>query len=155
MPIKGFRKIKSPCSVDGCDRLVKSDDLCAGHYQRRQLGHAIGGPFVKLSAIERFMDRVLMCPMSGCWWWTGQIINTGYGSFVQGGRNHRHLAHRWIWAHINGPIPDGLCVLHQCDNGKHGCVAPHHLFLGTQADNIHDMIRKGRQAWVPKAAHAD
>jgi hypothetical protein len=48
----------------------------------------------------------------------------------------------WLWA--NGPIPDGLCVCHRCDVA--GCVRIDHLFLGTQADNMQDMIDKGRQA---------
>jgi len=51
----------------------------------------------------------------------------------------------------NGPIPDGLCVLHVCDNRK--CVRPDHLFLGTAADNIHDMIAKGRAAVVDGARY--
>lgn len=42
----------------------------------------------------------------------------------------------------HGDIPDGMCCLHKCDNRL--CVSPDHLFLGTKADNTHDMIRKGR-----------
>jgi hypothetical protein len=52
-------------------------------------------------------------------------------------------AHRHIWEECFGSIPSGLCVLHRCDNRK--CINPEHLFLGTLADNIHDMNSKGRQ----------
>ncbi len=53
-------------------------------------------------------------------------------------------AHRLSWAVYNGPIPDGLCVLHECDDCH--CVSPRCLFLGTKADNSRDMVQKGRQA---------
>lgn len=52
------------------------------------------------------------------------------------------LAHRVAWMITNGPIPDGLCVLHRCDNPP--CVNPAHLFLGTVQDNNADRDAKGR-----------
>lgn len=53
-------------------------------------------------------------------------------------------AHRLMWEEVNGPIPHGMCVLHRCDNPP--CIRPDHLFLGTKADNVRDMIAKGRDA---------
>ena len=50
------------------------------------------------------------------------------------------LAHRFVWQLINGPIPDGHCVLHKCDTPA--CVNPEHLFVGTHSDNTRDMIKK-------------
>jgi len=55
------------------------------------------------------------------------------------------LAHRIAWElKNNGPVPDGKCVLHHCDNPP--CVNPNHLFLGTHAANMLNMVEKNRQA---------
>lgn len=64
----------------------------------------------------------------------------GYGQVQFKGKLWRH--HRLMWTQVNGPIPDGLCVLHKCDNRK--CVRISHLFLGTKRDNAIDMYNKGR-----------
>lgn len=76
-----------------------------------------------------------------CWVWTAYCDRFGYGHSRFDGRVWS--AHRISWTLINGPIPDGLWVLHACDNPP--CVNPAHLWLGTAADNAHDRDRKGRQ----------
>lgn len=77
---------------------------------------------------------------STCWLWTGRISCHGYG-VVSVGRK-RIGTHRFAWALVNGDIPSGLFVCHTCD--VRNCVNPSHLFLGTQRDNVQDMLRKGR-----------
>lgn len=54
-------------------------------------------------------------------------------------------AHRVAWERENGPVPEGMCVLHHCDN--RACVNVEHLFLGTKQDNTQDMLQKDR--WSP------
>ena len=63
----------------------------------------------------------------------------GYGQF---GCPKTHLSHRVSWTIHNGKIPDGLCILHHCDNRS--CVNPAHLFSGTPQDNVRDIMKKGR-----------
>ena len=71
----------------------------------------------------------------GCWEWHGGKVR-GYGKY------YGAWAHRTAYERACGPIPDGLFVLHKCNNP--GCVRPDHLFLGTQADNMKDAASKGR-----------
>jgi hypothetical protein len=96
---------------------------------------------------ERFWGKVEKG--DGCWVWTAAKNHAGYGQLAFGNRPNRRmaLAHRVAWELVNGPIPHDLLVLHKCDNPQ--CVRPDHLFLGTSADNTHDMDRKGRRRIVP------
>lgn len=77
---------------------------------------------------------------SGCWNWVGVIRKDGYGSIIYNGKRWR--AHRASYKEFIGDIPVGILVCHKCDNP--GCINPEHLFLGTDADNRHDGMRKGR-----------
>jgi len=92
---------------------------------------------------ERLMRYVSPEPNSGCWLWEGAQNNRGYGYIgLSGAKGGNVLAHRSMWELTNGPIPDGLWVLHRCD--VRICCNPDHLFLGTPLDNMRDMHAKGR-----------
>jgi hypothetical protein len=75
----------------------------------------------------------------GCLVW-GLPLTAGAGRISIGGR--REYAHRVMYRLINGVIPDGLLVRHTCDN--HACIRPDHLILGTHAENMRDMVERGR-----------
>lgn len=75
-----------------------------------------------------------------CWEWTASKNITGYGKINIGGKLFG--SHRFAYELTYGEIPDGLNVLHRCDNPP--CCNPDHLFLGTHSDNSKDMSEKGR-----------
>ncbi len=89
---------------------------------------------------DRFWSKVQICGPDDCWNWIGATKDNGYGTF---GHLYENLyAHRFSWELKNGKIPNGMFVLHRCDNPA--CVNPSHLFLGTHTDNMRDKENKGR-----------
>lgn len=92
--------------------------------------------------ISRFWDKVVNKGKDECWEWTAaKNRDRGYGMFSINGK--MYYAHRIVWMWTNQlQIPDGMCILHHCDNPS--CVNPNHLFLGTHADNTQDSYNKGR-----------
>jgi hypothetical protein len=101
---------------------------------------------------DRLWARVTIAGPDECWPWQERSrLREGYGKMYVAGRVLP--AHRIVWTLVNGPVPVGLFVLHRCDNPP--CCNPAHLFLGTKADNTHDMIAKGRHRRFhsPEARH--
>lgn len=93
---------------------------------------------------NRLWSRVKVQP-SGCWEFQGyRHWESGYGQIGTGEDRKITATHRAAWMVTYGAIPDGLFVLHKCDNRP--CCNPDHLFLGTHTDNMRDMWAKGRGA---------
>ena len=94
---------------------------------------------MRMSVKDRFWSKVNVGEPDECWEWTACKYSSGYGAF---GISGMRRAHRVAYELDVNDIPDGMCVLHHCDNP--GCVNPAHLFLGTQSDNMKDKTGKGR-----------
>jgi len=94
---------------------------------------------------DRFVSSYEVDQETGCWLWVRMRTPNGYGRFHC--RNRKWRAHRAAYTIFVGDIPPGMCICHHCDTPL--CVNPAHLFVGTQRDNVHDMIRKGRKAPSP------
>lgn len=91
---------------------------------------------------DRFWPKVDKADGRSCWPWLAGRNPNGYGWFYDNAKRAPRLAHRVSWEIANGPIGDGLHVLHHCDNPP--CVNPAHLYLGSDAENSRDRISRGR-----------
>lgn len=84
----------------------------------------------------RFWAAVDKDGPGGCWVWNGYCQRFGHGWTTHG------LAHRHAWELLRGPVPEGMFVLHRCDNPP--CVNPEHLYLGDHQANAEDRCNRGR-----------
>lgn len=145
------------CSV--CDQPASCRGWCDKHYRRWRLTgdpeRTIGPPLEHgLSLADRLRRRSV--ERNGCLEWTGGRDVDGYGRLSVGSRasggKQTIRTHRIAWELANGrPVPDGLLVLHRCDNPA--CIKAEHLFVGTNADNVADMVSKGRGRTVSGESH--
>lgn len=124
---------------------LEARGLCQKHYARL-MRH--GSPLaLKKEKVNSFTEEAIKTrsevDQNGCWIWQGAPNNKGYGRIAIQGK--RIYAHRASFMIFNGSIND-LNVLHKCDVPL--CVNPEHLFLGTQQENVTDMMQKGRHRYA-------
>ena len=146
----------TPCKYPTCDRYTQeATRLCHTHKRRKRLGLDMDEPINRLvpysaTLEERFYNLLGPTPdPDECWIWPRSVrTNKGVRQIVGNyarrgvGGNRSDYAHRVSYQIHLGEIPEGLHVLHSCDNPP--CVNPAHLRLGTQSDNISESVAKGR-----------
>lgn len=125
------------CKIEGCEGTVVGYGWCQMHYVRWKIH---GDPNYKKTLRDRF-ELGFTKRIDGCWIWNKSTKEGRYGQISVGRKMER--VHRVSWNLYFGEIPSGMYVLHKCDNPL--CVNPAHLFIGTQKDNMDDMIEKGRE----------
>lgn len=153
------------CSLEGCDDPHKARGMCQPHYieqYRRERKLQPGAPQrltpellripakagyqTGVTAEQRLWNGVAKGGDGDCWEWQGAKDGWGYGTI-----GVRELgpsrAHRVAYVLTHGPIPDGLVIMHSCDNPP--CCNPAHLSLGTHQDNMTDRDAKGRRPPPP------
>lgn len=101
---------------------------------------------------QRFWSKVTVGSPLECWTWKAGKNACGYGTIGDGNTPARSiLAHRLSWIIAHGKVPDGLCVLHHCDNPP--CCNPAHLYVGTMKDNCIDRDKRGRHGNIKGERH--
>lgn len=135
------------CYADGCDRHASVRGYCDKHYERLRVhGHheTVKRTHTERVTKEDFIEQAAKATETACIEWPYRKDRCGYGFMKFGGR--RRQIHRVVYEKCHGTqIPAELVCRHKCDNP--GCVNPLHLEVGTQKDNIHDCINRGRFPW--------
>jgi hypothetical protein len=135
-----------PTQADGFVRRTCKQKICVNsRHLFLQITKPVGGRKPRCPHRQALptLERLIAIKSKACIEWPYSRM-AGYGALKIGERMWG--AHVLGWTLLHGPIPDGLEVLHRCDNRP--CVnVQKHLFLGTAADNIHDMVKKRRHAF--------
>ena len=142
----GSNSVQEVCDQTNQTKDAAASLACKLRKRGMQIKHM---PYQKIRSIrDRFFTKVQKA--TSCWIWTGHKLKKGYGLISRGRRGESPIqAHRLSYELHIGEIPDGMCVLHKCDNPS--CVNPEHLFLGTEKDNTLDMLQKERGRWQRNA----
>ncbi len=131
-----MRKIIKNCNVDDCKKPYHSSGYCKNHYEMKRIH---GDP---LYIYQKQCRPIVLTKLSnGCIICTSHKPWAGIRPAVKRGGKPIFLGH-YFWEQKNGKVPNGLVLRHKCDYGA--CVNVDHLETGTQADNIHDAVRRGR-----------
>ena len=144
------------CSCGG-ENVIRADSLLDGMIRscgclHTEWANSKHGPREKPSVMERFEDRYIPEPNSGCWLWFSNVNpSTGYGRFYID-ENTKVLAHQFSFAHYKGRLPAGLIIRHTCDMKI--CVNPDHLIPGTYKQNTQDALERGQHPTGVRSPHA-
>jgi hypothetical protein len=129
----------------GCGQkttIASRNDTKGGKIKGQPLRFISGHNMRAKTKSEMFWRHVVAGHPDECWEWKGARSSApwDYGQVMCDGK--QWSAHRLSYTLYRGQIPEGIKVCHSCDNPP--CCNPNHLFLGTQADNMEDMEKKGR-----------
>lgn len=135
------------------DKSVGSDNVCyIVLTNRNQTHHLAGRPSNNRTTAAnfgaRFWKKVEQRGADECWPWLGGKLKNGRGQmrvpFCSTAKNPRLFAYVIAWMLAHGcDVPQGEVIRHECDNPN--CCNPNHLLSGTQRENVHDSIRRGKR----------
>lgn len=121
-----------------CGKPFKTTQSRPGKYCSAKCGH---DDKKEKPLSQRLWSKIDVKSEDECWPWKGTLNKQGYGAIGFKDRKPKG-AHRVTYQITKGDIPEGMVVMHTCDNPQ--CCNPKHLKLGTYSDNSEDMVSKGR-----------